>query len=198
VDREERPDLDQIYMEAVQAMTGHGGWLLSVFLTPSPEPFFGGTYWPPRPRAGMVGFGQVLDAVADAWRTHREEVLAQAIKLTELIRDRESVLGPTESTELDDGPLVAAETALARAFDPQFGGFGQAPKFPQAIGLQLLLRRWRRSRRGELLRMVTLTLERMAAGGAIGAFLGSVVFAAVGAEPSCSSPNQCLPPPRFP
>ncbi len=167
VDREERPDLDQIYMEAVMAMTGQGGWPMSVFLTPELEPFFGGTYWPPRPRMGMPGFGQVLEAVADAWTNRREEVKRQAGQLAGAIR--QGIEGPSSAAGGDlpnDDVLQAAETALLRAFDPQFGGFGAAPKFPHPMDLRLLLRRWRRAgRRGEVLNVVTTTLDRMAAGG---------------------------------
>ena len=88
VDREERPDLDMIYMEAVQMMTGHGGWPMSMFLTPECKPFFGGTYWPPRARGGMSGFDQVLRAVADVWQQHRSELLAQAERLTQLLHEQ--------------------------------------------------------------------------------------------------------------
>ena len=91
VDREERPDLDQIYMEAVQLMTGRGGWPMSVFLTPDLQPFYGGTYWPPAPRQGMPGFGQVLHAVADAWQSRRPEMLEQAAKITQALRQNEAV-----------------------------------------------------------------------------------------------------------
>ena len=169
VDREERPDLDQIYMEAVTAMTGRGGWPMSVFLTPGLEPFFGGTYWPPTARGGMPGFDQVLLAVADAWTNRREELLQQAGKLTRFLRQgiegQPDAAAPGEAGELDDRPLRAAEAALAGAFDPHFGGFGSAPKFPHPIDLRLLLRRWDRTRQPRLLEMVTTTLDRMAAGG---------------------------------
>lgn len=166
VDREERPDLDQIYMEAVMAITGHGGWPMSVFLTPELEPFFGGTYWPPRPRGGMPGFAQVLMAVADAWANRRGELLQQARTLTGYIRQGlEATADAAVPEESDDEPLRAAEAALARTFDRDFGGFGPAPKFPRALDLRLLLRRWRRSRDPHVLEMVTTTLDRMAAGG---------------------------------
>jgi hypothetical protein len=164
VDREERPELDQLYMEAVQAMTGRGGWPLSVFLTPSLEPFFGGTYWPPHNRLGMPGFDRVLAGVRDAWLNRRQEVLAQAAKVTEFLRDNQLV-GAGGAAELDDRPLAAAAAALVQSFDPQFGGFGGAPKFPQPIALRLLLRCWRHSGGEEILNVVTTTLDRMAAGG---------------------------------
>lgn len=166
VDREERPELDQLYMEAVQMMTGHGGWPLSVFLTPTLEPFFGGTYWPPRARGGMPGFEQVLAAVADAWATRRDEAIQHAERLTQLLRDTSlTELSGQPAGQLDDRLFHAADRALGRSFDPHLGGFGPAPKFPHPIDLRLLLRRWRREGHEPLLTMVTTTLDRMAAGG---------------------------------
>src|SRR5688572_19811273 len=126
VDREERPDLDQIYMNAVQAMTGHGGWPMSVFLTPDLKPFYGGTYWPPTPRMGMPGFEQVLVAVNDAWRNRRESVLQQAEELTSYLQPGESgqaavsVVGEADealSPERAGQLLEGAVRALSRAFD---------------------------------------------------------------------------------
>ncbi len=173
VDREERFDLDQIYMEAVQLMTGRGGWPLSVFLTPDGEPFFGGTYWPPRARDGMAGFNQILSAVSDAWEHRRPDVLKQGHEITRALRqvasagdeaagERAKAVAPRE---LDDTPLKKAQETLQRSFDPQWGGFGPAPKFPQPLALRWLLRRWQQSGDQELLRMATTTLDRMAAGG---------------------------------
>ena len=98
VDREERPDLDQIYMDAVQMMAGRGGWPMSVFLTPECEPFFGGTYWPPRARDGMTGFDQVLQAIADAWQHRRQDLLEQAERITQLLRTEEQVVGCVKRT----------------------------------------------------------------------------------------------------
>ncbi len=165
VDREERPELDQLYMEAVQMMTGHGGWPMSVFLTPELEPFYGGTYWPPEPRGGMPGFREILVAVADVWKARRRDAVRQAKEIAELLRDR-----PPDDRERASGPLsqqvfVAAENALGRLFDPVFGGFGPAPKFPRPIDVRLLLRRWFRTGRPALLTMVNTTLGKMAAGG---------------------------------
>jgi uncharacterized protein len=156
VDREERPDLDAIYMDAVVALTGHGGWPMTVFLTPEGEPFFGGTYYPPEPRHGLPGFRQVLEAVADAYRERRGDVTRQAASLVEAIR----VSGETEPSRepLTSGILGEAVRGLRTQFDPQWGGFGGAPKFPPASTLELLLRR------GEL-DMVRKTLDGMAAGG---------------------------------
>jgi uncharacterized protein len=181
VDREERPDLDQIYMNAVQIMTGRGGWPMSVFLTPDLKPFFGGTYWPPTPRMGMPGFEQVLIAVNDAWRNRREGVLQQAEELTGYLQsigqsddnERPTALplpvgeGRGEGLSSDKAKqlLDNAVRALSRAFDSRHGGFGSAPKFPHSMDLQLLLRLWKREPRQNLLDMVTLTLDKMAAGG---------------------------------
>jgi len=178
VDREERPDLDQIYMNAVQLMTGRGGWPMSVFLTPDLEPFFGGTYWPPTSRMGMPGFDQVLKAVVDAWQNRREMAVEQARQLTEAVRQEGSRFGVQGSETRGQAPgarsldaeharqlLANAQRQLARAFDSTHGGFGTAPKFPHSMDLQLLLRLWKRQPREETLHMVTHTLEKMAAGG---------------------------------
>jgi uncharacterized protein YyaL (SSP411 family) len=173
VDREERFDLDQIYMDAVQMLTGRGGWPMSVFLTPECEPFFGGTYWPSRPRDSLPGFNQVLMAVADAWQNRRPAVIAQAHKITDELRRISTGSPPSSdesgalasSVEFDDTPMEEAEEALRQSFDPQWGGFGHAPKFPQPLALRWLLRRWRHSGDGELLTIITTTLDRMAAGG---------------------------------
>jgi uncharacterized protein YyaL (SSP411 family) len=185
VDREERPDLDQIYMNAVQLMTGRGGWPMSVFLTPELKPFFGGTYWPPTPRMGMPGFEQVIVAVNDAWRNRREGALKQADELTNYLRENErrESAGSAASIESSTGreaeasrsALISADVArqlldnaaraLARAFDSRNGGFGSAPKFPHSMDLQLLLRLWKRQPREDLLHIVTQTLDKMAAGG---------------------------------
>jgi uncharacterized protein YyaL (SSP411 family) len=165
VDREEHPELDQIYMEAVQMITGQGGWPLSVFLTPELEPFYGGTYWPPKPRGGMPGFDQVLRAVADAWKTRRLDAVRQGQQLAELLRDTRlddgSVPHPALSREL----LRGAEASLDRLFDPQHGGFGDAPKFPHPLDIRLLLRAYRRTGSQPLLALATITLDKMAAGG---------------------------------
>jgi uncharacterized protein len=180
VDREERPDLDQIYMEAVQAMTGRGGWPMSVFLTPDVKPFFGGTYWPAHRRGGMVGFDEVLTVVADAWQNRREELLQQAEAITRfldadhdapggLFRSSSAALAAENGTvplpDLTDAPIEAAIELLGQSFDPRMGGFGPPPKFPRPIDLSLLLRRWRQSHQEHVLDMATLTLDRMAAGG---------------------------------
>jgi uncharacterized protein len=167
VDREERPDLDQIYMNAVQLLTGRGGWPMSVFLTPSLQPFFGGTYWPPTGRMGMPGFDQILEAVAEAWRERREQALAQGAELAAHIQQAR-LAGPAEGKsngELSAGLLRQAGTALERQFDPRHGGFGGAPKFPHPLDLQLLLRLGRQPHGNAMLDMVVKSLDMMAAGG---------------------------------
>jgi uncharacterized protein len=156
VDREERPDVDAVYMEAVVALTGQGGWPLTVFLTPGGEPFFGGTYFPPEPRHGLPSFRQVLHAVADAFRERPEDVAAQAEALVGALR-RSAEAEPSREP-LSDALLAEAELGLLSQLDPRWGGFGQAPKFPPASVLEFLLRRG-------ALDPVRLTLDGMAAGG---------------------------------
>ena len=163
VDREERPDLDDVYMAAVETMTGSGGWPMSVFLTPALEPFFGGTYFPPEDRHGTPGFPRVAAAVADAYRTRRGEVVAQGRELAAHLRDQLAVRPGT--AEVERSQLDAAVARLAATFDAAHGGFGGAPKFPAPMTLEFLLRAWRRSGDPETLRTVTLTLDRMADGG---------------------------------
>jgi uncharacterized protein YyaL (SSP411 family) len=163
VDREERPDLDDVYMAAVQAMTGGGGWPMSVFLTPDLEPFFGGTYFPPDDRHGLPGFRRVLSAISDAYTNRREEVAAQAGQLVAHLRQQLTVQPGTADPELRQLDLAASR--LAASFDAAYGGFGGAPKFPAPMTLEFMLRAWRRSGDLATLQMVTVTLDRMAGGG---------------------------------
>jgi uncharacterized protein YyaL (SSP411 family) len=163
VDREERPDVDGIYMEAVQALTGHGGWPMTVFLTPDKRPFYGGTYFPKEPRQGMPGFVQLLEAVAEAWNERRHEVDDQAGRLTETL-GQVAELAPSQGA-LDRAVLDTAVASLRSQFDSQWGGFGQAPKFPQESSLELLLRAAALGDRPEILDMVTVTVDAMASGG---------------------------------
>jgi uncharacterized protein YyaL (SSP411 family) len=156
VDREERPDVDAVYMDAVVALTGQGGWPLTVFLTPDGEPFYGGTYFPPEPRHGLPSFRQVLQAVADVYRERPEDVAAQAEALIGALR-RSGETDPSRDP-LTDALLTEAERGLLAQLDPRWGGFGHAPKFPPASALEFLLRRGR-------LDAVRLTLDGMAAGG---------------------------------
>ncbi len=163
VDREERPDLDDVYMSAVQSMTGSGGWPMSVFLTPDLRPFFGGTYFPPEDRHGMAGFPRILEAVADAYRTRRSEVEQQAAMLAAHLQEQLTVRAGDR--EPQRAQLEAASARIGGGFDPVHGGFGAAPKFPPAMTLEFLLRSWHRSGDGRTLAMVTRTLDAMADGG---------------------------------
>ena len=162
VDREERPDVDSLYMDAVVALTGHGGWPMTVFLTPEGEPFLGGTYYPPEPRHGLPSFRQVLTAVSDAYRERRGDIASQASAVVEAVR-RSAELAPS-TDPLTESMLGEATRALARQFDSEWGGWGGAPKFPQASTLEFLLRMHLRGDE-DALPMVRTTLDAMAAGG---------------------------------
>ncbi len=164
VDREERPDLDSIYMGAVQAMTGSGGWPMSVFLTPDGQPFYGGTYFPDEPRHGMPSFRQVLEGVSEAWRTQRNEVTAAGQRLVEgLVQQARNVSAGGEVV-IDGAFFGAVNAALDAGFDTRNGSWGGAPKFPQPMALEYMLRRMAaRDRRPEA--MVRFTLDKMADGG---------------------------------
>jgi uncharacterized protein YyaL (SSP411 family) len=161
VDREERPDIDAIYMTAVQAMTGSGGWPMTVFLTPDGVPFFAGTYFPPEDRWQMPSFRRVLRSVAEAYASRRNELLARGRELVERMREAISMHMPGGT--LTPAVLDAAFIGLQQAFDPAFGGFGRAPKFPQPMTLEFLLRYAVRTGRG--MEMLEMTLRRMAEGG---------------------------------
>ncbi|HEX5936915.1 MAG TPA: thioredoxin domain-containing protein [Actinomycetota bacterium] len=162
VDREERPDLDAIYMDAVQAMTGQGGWPLSAFLTPDGKPFFAGTYFPKEPAHGMPSFRQVLEGIVEAWRGRRDDLERQAGRVVDAI-SRTAMLEP--STEpLTDAITTEALATLERSFDRRWGGFGSAPKFPQPMTLEFVLRMAVRGS-AEARSMLTTTLDRMAEGG---------------------------------
>ncbi|MQF48971.1 thioredoxin domain-containing protein [SAR202 cluster bacterium AC-647-N09_OGT_505m] len=163
VDREERPDLDSIYMLAVQAMTGRGGWPLSIFLTPEIAPFYGGTYFPPQGHHGMPGFIQVLGAVAEAYRTRRDDIEHSVERITTAIMGATRPVPITEPLTADI--LSTAYEGLKGDFDPENGGFGTAPKFPQPMILEFLLRFHHRTRDPQALSMVETTLNHMARGG---------------------------------
>ncbi len=156
VDREERPDVDAIYMEAVQAMTGRGGWPLNVFLTPEQLPFYGGTYFPPEPRHGMPAWTQVLDAIAESWSENREEIRAGGEQLRERLSGGAGL--PASSEPIDARALDQALARLSEAYDARNGGFGGAPKFPQASVIEFLLLRGEHE-------MALSTLRAMARGG---------------------------------
>jgi uncharacterized protein len=163
VDREERPDLDEIYMSAVQLMTGQGGWPLSAWLTPDRKPFFGGTYFSPEDRGGRAGFRTVLERLAEIWRTRHDEVEANAGRVTERVASFAEV--PAGHGLLSASLPRTAVSALVQSFDREQGGFGGAPKFPHSMGVQLLLRHHGRTGDPAVLEAATVTLDRMAAGG---------------------------------
>jgi uncharacterized protein YyaL (SSP411 family) len=163
VDREERPDVDAVYMEAVQAATGHGGWPMTVFLTPDAEPFYFGTYFPPAPRQGMPSFRQVLQGVRQAWEERRDEVTEVAGKIVRDLAGREISYGDAQTP--GEQEIAQALLALTREYDPQRGGFGGAPKFPPSMVLEFLLRHHARTGAEGALQMAQDTCERMARGG---------------------------------
>ncbi|GAB1337505.1 thioredoxin domain-containing protein [Streptomyces sp. E-15] len=163
VDREERPDVDAVYMEAVQAATGQGGWPMTVFLTPDAAPFYFGTYFPPAPRHGMPSFRQVLEGVQQAWTTRQDEVGEVAGKIVRDLAQREIVRQAAEAP--GDRELAQALLGLTREYDPQRGGFAGAPKFPPSMVLEFLLRHHARTGAEGALQMARDTCERMARGG---------------------------------
>ncbi|RZU17312.1 thioredoxin domain-containing protein [Streptomyces sp. BK239] len=163
VDREERPDVDAVYMEAVQAATGQGGWPMTVFLTPDAEPFYFGTYFPPAPRHGMPSFRQVLEGVRHAWTDRREEVAEVAGKIVRDLAGREIAYG--DDVAPGEQELSQALLGLTREYDPQRGGFGGAPKFPPSMVIEFLLRHHARTGAEGALQMARDTCERMARGG---------------------------------
>ncbi|MEB2283352.1 MAG: hypothetical protein B6D46_06265 [Polyangiaceae bacterium UTPRO1] len=162
VDREERPDLDHIYMSAVQTLTGHGGWPLTVFLTPTGEPFWGGTYFPPTDRHGMAGFPRVLLGIAEAYRTKPDEIRQSVEQIRTGLHQSER---PTMPGGMSADLPIAAARALARHYDGRHGGIGEAPKFPNTMVVSLFLRAWHATREEHFLEMVVTTLRSMAAGG---------------------------------
>jgi len=163
VDREEHPDVDMIYMNAVQIMTGSGGWPLNVFLTPARKPFYGGTYFPPEERHGMPSFRAVLERVARAYREQRTKVESSGDQIAGYVTQMGRVTASREM--LDEEPLREALSDFKVRFDARFGGWGAAPKFPHAAGISLLLRLHRRHHDPEALHMADFTLEKMARGG---------------------------------
>ncbi len=163
VDREERPDVDAIYMQSVQALTGRGGWPMSVWCTPDARPFYAGTYFPDDDRHGMPAFARVCTAVAEAWRDRRDEVAQQSEQLVAAIA--EGVLPDDARAELSGDLLARAYEGIARQFEPQFGGFGTAPKFPQAMTIEFLCNALVRNDAPQTRTMITTSLDGMAAGG---------------------------------
>ncbi len=163
VDREERPDIDAIYMQAVQAMTQHGGWPMTVFLTPQGEPFYGGTYFPPEPRYGMPSFQQLLSAMSDTWRNRRDDVLTSARELTEHLVTAEQLKAGAGG--LNERLLDQAASSIQQRFDPRYGGWGKAPKFPAPQTIDFLLRQYQRKGDETVRQQAEYTLLRMAHGG---------------------------------
>ena len=165
VDREERPDVDGVYMAAVEALTGSGGWPMTVWLTPDREPFYGGTYFPPRSggSTGRPGFADVLAQLADVYHDDPSKVSTTAAKL--VVAVRRATAPPDGGATVASSPLDVGARQLLADFDPDWGGFGGAPKFPRSVALEFLLRQWRRTGDGAALAAVETTLDRMARGG---------------------------------
>jgi uncharacterized protein len=163
VDREERPDLDELYMNAVQVITGSGGWPMTVFLTPALIPFHAGTYFPPEDRGGMPGFAKILVVISDYYRSHRGEVEKMEAQLQNALHQIADIHPSQEA--VSDQVLSKAFDALESQFDPIYGGFGKAPKFPGSMALSFLLRYWKNKGSKKALEMLERTLEKMAQGG---------------------------------
>ena len=163
VDREERPDIDGIYMQAVQAMTGQGGWPMTMFLLPDGSPFYGGTYFPPDDRHGLPSFRRILESVASAYSKRREGVAQTAEQLKQIYAS--NLAGARSSGGLSPQLLESAYRALTNGYDAQNGGFGSAPKFPATMVLDFLLRYWKRTGTAHALEMVASSFHKMARGG---------------------------------
>ena len=163
VDREERPDIDSIYMQAVNAMIGRGGWPMTVFLTPDGKPFYAGTYFPDEPRHGMPSFRQILTGVTQAWQRDRENVVGSASEVADQLQALSGV--GFEEQPLDEEIFRSAQRGLGQRFDATWGGFGEAPKFPQPMTIEFLLRQSLRGEAGHALEMAEVTLQKMAEGG---------------------------------
>jgi len=165
VDREERPDIDSIYMSFVQATTGGGGWPMSVWLTPDLKPFIGGTYFPPDDRYGRSGFGRILEQIANAWRTDREKIVESSIDVIQQLQKQAEVAPGGSVSRLDKDVLDTGFFVFRRSFDTREGGFGGAPKFPRPVVHNFLLRHYAQTKNQEALNMVLTTLREMAKGG---------------------------------
>jgi uncharacterized protein YyaL (SSP411 family) len=173
VDREERPDVDRVYMTAVQALTGHGGWPLSVWLTPELKPFFGGTYFPPQSHYGRPGFPEILQSIGQTWQEKRAQVDGSAEKIYQTLARQESSIGSAEESSFAslrdtfEQVLDKGYFQLAQSYDAQHGGFGRAPKFPRPATFGFLFRYWARTEEGPALDMTLNTLRKMWAGGMV-------------------------------
>src|SRR5437764_12331915 len=165
VDREERPDVDSIYMSFVQATTGGGGWPMSVWLTPDLKPFIGGTYFPPDDRYGRAGFGRILEQIANAWRNDREKIVESSVDVIKQLQKQAEVAPGGSISRLDKAALDTGFFVFRRSFDSTYGGFGQAPKFPRPAVYKFRLRYHAQAKSQEALDMVRTTLRAMAKGG---------------------------------
>lgn len=165
VDREERPDLDSIYITAVVAMTGQGGWPMSMFLTPEGVPFYGGTYFPNNRRHGLPAFTDVLGGVADAWQNRRDEILSGGSQVLAALKQGELPVPIESIASLEPSTLDKALERIYRPFDRTNGGWGGAPKFPQPMTIEFLMRRYVATHEELILKTVTKTLDKMARGG---------------------------------
>ncbi len=165
VDREERPDIDRVYMSFVQASTGGGGWPMSVFLTPDLKPFFGGTYYPPRDMSGRPGFPSVLRKVSEEWRDNREAILSAADRITDALRRMAAVTAEGQASPLGSELLARTYAAFESSYDAELGGFGRAPKFPRPSIYNFLLRHYRRTGESKALGMTVRSLRAMSDGG---------------------------------
>lgn len=162
VDREERPDIDHIYMMVCQMMTGSGGWPLSIIMTPDRRPFFAGTYFPKESKYGRIGFKDLIRSIDNAWKTKRKEILDSADEITNYVK---SIYKKESTTDISEEILDSAFNSFAKRFDDKFGGFGSAPKFPSPHNLMFLLRYWKKTGNADALEMVTKTLTKMRMGG---------------------------------
>jgi len=161
VDREERPDIDNIYMTACQALTGHGGWPLTVFITPDGKPFYAGTYFPKHNRMGMPGLITLLNRISKAWRDNRDSLLESSQQITEILAQQDEVSGEIMGFDV----IHEAYSDFKEDFDDEYGGFGRAPKFPTPHNLLFLLRYWYAEKVENALYMVEKTLDSMYRGG---------------------------------
>jgi len=163
VDREERPDIDNIYMSAVMAMTGRGGWPLTALLTHDKKPFFGGTYFPPRAKWGSPGLLDIIHSANNSWINERDKLLQSSDALTKMLKD--NALKDNDAVQMSEATLTSAYRQFAQIYDSRFGGFGRSPKFPSSHNLSFLLRYWKRTGEAKALAMVEHTLTQMAKGG---------------------------------
>jgi uncharacterized protein YyaL (SSP411 family) len=194
VDREERPDVDRVYMTFVQATTGSGGWPMSVWLTPDLKPFVGGTYFPPEERYGQPAFKKVLERIATAWKEDHDKIVEQGSRIVEALRESQSA-SPGEG-KIDSSVLDAAYKQLDRSYDPKEGGFGNAPKFPRPVTLNFLTRFYARDPKSDAskhaLNMALFTLHKMAAGGMHDHIGGGFIVTRLTVTGTCRTSRRCF------